>query len=161
MSTVGKPLHYKRSTFHCVVPGYVVRRGDITHGMEPVTEWLNRKQVVFGEVVKGFDILKAIEKINSITGTTSKFVMVIDCEGRNGVPLSGVGVMNNCVVIASNDVGPVVFPQIKKVQSGREVGGQHVRVYRDHRTVNVITFDQLNYFFIASLRKLKTFPLQM
>ncbi|KAK2665731.1 hypothetical protein Ddye_004305 [Dipteronia dyeriana] len=30
-STVGKPLHYKGSTFHCVVPGYVVHGGDITH----------------------------------------------------------------------------------------------------------------------------------
>ncbi|KAK2659914.1 hypothetical protein Ddye_006447 [Dipteronia dyeriana] len=32
MSIVGKPLHYKGSTFHCVVPGYVVHGGDITQG---------------------------------------------------------------------------------------------------------------------------------
>ncbi|KAK2648803.1 hypothetical protein Ddye_016292 [Dipteronia dyeriana] len=31
MSTVGKPLHYKGSTFYCVVLGYVVHGGDITH----------------------------------------------------------------------------------------------------------------------------------
>ncbi|KAK3219500.1 hypothetical protein Dsin_013470 [Dipteronia sinensis] len=30
--TVGKPLHYKGSTFHRVIPGYMVHGGDITHG---------------------------------------------------------------------------------------------------------------------------------
>ncbi|KAK3218395.1 hypothetical protein Dsin_012365 [Dipteronia sinensis] len=30
--TVGKPLHYKRSTFHRVIPGYMVHGGDNTHG---------------------------------------------------------------------------------------------------------------------------------
>ena len=43
------------------------------------TEWLDRKQVVFGEVVQGFDVLKAVDNIGSITGLTSKPVMVIDC----------------------------------------------------------------------------------
>ena len=43
------------------------------------TEWLDRKQVVFGEVVQGFDFLKAVDNISSITGLTSKPVMVIDC----------------------------------------------------------------------------------
>ncbi|KAK2638218.1 hypothetical protein Ddye_026013 [Dipteronia dyeriana] len=30
--TVGKPLHYKGSTFNCVVPEYMVFRGGITNG---------------------------------------------------------------------------------------------------------------------------------
>ncbi|KAK3206748.1 hypothetical protein Dsin_020794 [Dipteronia sinensis] len=41
-------------------------------------EWLNRKQVVFGHVVEGFDVLKAVDKIGSSSGLTSKPVMVID-----------------------------------------------------------------------------------
>ncbi|TXG73069.1 hypothetical protein EZV62_001648 [Acer yangbiense] len=40
--------------------------------MEPKTEWLDRKQVIFDEVVEGFDILKAIDKIGSSSGFTSK-----------------------------------------------------------------------------------------
>ncbi|KAK2648804.1 hypothetical protein Ddye_016293 [Dipteronia dyeriana] len=93
-------------------------------------EWLDPKKVIFSEMVEGFDVLKAIDKIASITGTTSKVVMVIDS-------------------------------RIKKVQSGREVGGQHVRAYQDNRTVYVIIVDKLNYLYATSLKKLKTFPLLM
>ncbi|TXG47719.1 hypothetical protein EZV62_027013 [Acer yangbiense] len=32
IGTVGKPLHYKGSTFHRVIPGYMVHGGDITQG---------------------------------------------------------------------------------------------------------------------------------
>ncbi|KAK2649937.1 hypothetical protein Ddye_017426 [Dipteronia dyeriana] len=42
-------------------------------------EWLYRKQVIFGQVVEGFDMLKAVDKIGSISSLTSKVVMVIDC----------------------------------------------------------------------------------
>ncbi|KAK2652988.1 hypothetical protein Ddye_012844 [Dipteronia dyeriana] len=31
INTVGKPLHYKGSTFHCIIPMYMVYGGDITH----------------------------------------------------------------------------------------------------------------------------------
>ncbi|TXG56669.1 hypothetical protein EZV62_017982 [Acer yangbiense] len=43
------------------------------------TEWLDRKQVVFGEMVNGFDVLKAVDQIGSSSNLTSKTVMVIDC----------------------------------------------------------------------------------
>ncbi|KAK3207055.1 hypothetical protein Dsin_021101 [Dipteronia sinensis] len=43
------------------------------------TEWLDRKQVVFGQLVEGFEVLKAIDKIGSSSGFTSKPIMVIDC----------------------------------------------------------------------------------
>ena len=123
IDTVGKALHYKGSTFHRVIPRYMVHGGDIIHrngtGGESIygpsfanenfvkkhigpgilsiatigktsngsqffictakTEWLDRKQVVFGEVVQGFDVLKAVDNIGSITGLTSKPIMVIDC----------------------------------------------------------------------------------
>ncbi|TXG61058.1 hypothetical protein EZV62_012421 [Acer yangbiense] len=123
IGTVGKPLHYKGSTFHRVIPGYMVHRGDITQGngtggesiygpsftdenfvkkhigpgilsmaktstlgnesqfciCTTKTEWLDRKQVVFGEMVEGFDVLKAIDQIGSSSGLPSKTVMIIDC----------------------------------------------------------------------------------
>ncbi|KAK2635017.1 hypothetical protein Ddye_029809 [Dipteronia dyeriana] len=120
---VGKPLHYKGSTFHNVVPGYVVYGGDISNenrtGGESIygptfanenfvkkhigpdilsmaktgtggndsqfiictskAEWLDCKQVVFDQMVEGFDVLKVVDKIGSISDLTSKVVMVIDC----------------------------------------------------------------------------------
>ncbi|TXG66266.1 hypothetical protein EZV62_007541 [Acer yangbiense] len=123
IGTVGKPLHYKGSTFHRVIPGYMVHGGDITQGngtggesiyspsftdgnfvkkhigpgilsmaktstlgngsqfciCTTKTEWLDRKQVVFSEMVEGFDVLKAIDQISSSSGLPSKTVMIIDC----------------------------------------------------------------------------------
>ncbi|KAK3204323.1 hypothetical protein Dsin_018369 [Dipteronia sinensis] len=43
------------------------------------TEWLDRKQVVFDQLVKGFEVLKAVDKIGSSSSFTSKSMMVIDC----------------------------------------------------------------------------------
>ncbi|KAK3221311.1 hypothetical protein Dsin_008336 [Dipteronia sinensis] len=123
ISTVGKPLHYKGSTFHRLMLEYMVYGGDITHGNgtggESIyglnfkdenlvkkhigpnilsmaktgkegnesrffictvkTEWLDRNQVILGQVFEGFDVLKAVDKIGSSSGLTSKPIMVIDC----------------------------------------------------------------------------------
>ncbi|KAK2653084.1 hypothetical protein Ddye_012940 [Dipteronia dyeriana] len=122
IDTIDKPLHYKGSIFHSVVPGYMVHGEDITNGngtggeliygptfvhenfvkkhigpgilsMAKIgtrgnesqffictskAERLNCKQVIFGQVVEGFDVLKAVDKISSISGLTTKVVMVID-----------------------------------------------------------------------------------
>ncbi|KAJ0009756.1 hypothetical protein Pint_34374 [Pistacia integerrima] len=43
------------------------------------TEWLDGKHVVFGQVVEGLDVVKAIEKVGSSSGRTSKPVVVADC----------------------------------------------------------------------------------
>ena len=43
------------------------------------TEWLNGKHVVFGQVVEGMDVVRAIEKVGSSSGRTSKPVVIADC----------------------------------------------------------------------------------
>ncbi|MGH4028878.1 peptidylprolyl isomerase [Actinomycetota bacterium Odt1-20B] len=43
-----------------------------------VTPWLDGKHVVFGEVVEGEDVVKAIEKLGSRSGSTAKKIVIDD-----------------------------------------------------------------------------------
>jgi len=43
------------------------------------TGWLDGKHCVFGSVVEGMNIVKAIEAVGSQSGQTSKPVMIADC----------------------------------------------------------------------------------
>ena len=42
------------------------------------TSHLDGKHVVFGKVVEGMDVVKAVEAVGSQSGKTSKDVMVVD-----------------------------------------------------------------------------------
>ncbi len=44
-----------------------------------VTPWLDGKHVVFGEVVEGLDVVKAVEKVGSGSGRPSSEVLITDC----------------------------------------------------------------------------------
>lgn len=44
-----------------------------------VTNWLDGKHVVFGNVSKGMEVVKAVEAVGSSGGKTSSPVVVADC----------------------------------------------------------------------------------
>ena len=119
----GKPLFFKGSKFHRIIPGFMAQGGDFTNGngtggesiygnkfedenfvvkhTKPMllsmanagpntngsqffitfaaTPWLDGRHVVFGEVIEGEDVVKALERIGSGSGKTSKEAVIADC----------------------------------------------------------------------------------
>jgi cyclophilin family peptidyl-prolyl cis-trans isomerase len=44
-----------------------------------VTDWLDGKHVVFGEVTEGYNFVKVIEGLGSKTGATKKKILIANC----------------------------------------------------------------------------------
>jgi len=119
----GKPLCYKNSPFHRIIPNFMIQGGDFTNqngsGGESIygrsfedenfkikhegqgyvsmanagpgtngsqffittikTQWLDGHHVVFGKVIKGMNVVKAIEAVGSGSGQPSKKVIISNC----------------------------------------------------------------------------------
>ena len=43
------------------------------------TSWLDGKHCVFGKVTEGMEVVRAVEKVGSQSGKTSKPVKIADC----------------------------------------------------------------------------------
>ncbi|KAF9669353.1 hypothetical protein SADUNF_Sadunf14G0098900 [Salix dunnii] len=76
IGNAGKPLHYKGSTFHRIIPNFMCQNGDFTREK---TSWLDEKHVVFGKVVNGYSVVQEMEKLRSNSGTTKEPVVVEYC----------------------------------------------------------------------------------
>jgi len=125
LGTRGKPLHFKGSSFHRVIPGFMCQGGDFTRGngtggesiygdkfedefergvvghAEPFllsmansgpntngsqfflttarTPHLDGKHVVFGKVLSGKEVVRAIEGVGSGSGKTAQPVLISNC----------------------------------------------------------------------------------
>ena len=117
-----KPLHYKNSAFHRIIPSFMAQGGDFTlgdgRGGESIygnkfqdenfklkhtkpyllsmanagpntngsqffitfkeTSWLDGRHTVFGEVLEGFDVVDALEKIGTGSGTPKKKAVIVE-----------------------------------------------------------------------------------
>ncbi|OAY64493.1 Peptidyl-prolyl cis-trans isomerase CYP21-1 [Ananas comosus] len=93
----GKPLHYKGTPFHRIIPGFMIQGGDVAQGIVSMansgpnsngsqffittvkTFWLDGEHVAFGKVIQGMDVVYAIEGgAGTYNGKPRKKVVIVD-----------------------------------------------------------------------------------
>ncbi|KAF0917159.1 hypothetical protein E2562_016955 [Oryza meyeriana var. granulata] len=86
----GKPLYYKGTTFHRIIPGFMIQGGDTTNELGRSNRLLimgyslcccyrlDGKHVVFGKVLSGMDVVYKIEAEGTQTGAPRCKVVISD-----------------------------------------------------------------------------------
>jgi cyclophilin family peptidyl-prolyl cis-trans isomerase len=72
-------MHLQRVAIYVVAPCLTFTLYCIVFLCTEETAWLDGKHVVFGQVTKGLEIVRAVEKVGSESGTTKKPVVIADC----------------------------------------------------------------------------------
>ncbi|RXI08803.1 hypothetical protein DVH24_022947 [Malus domestica] len=96
--TSRKPLHYKGSTFHRIIPSFMIQGGDFTlgdgRGGESIygdkfadenfklqhtgSGKLDGRHVVFGKVISGMDVVYKVEEVGDANGVPRSKVVITD-----------------------------------------------------------------------------------
>ncbi|GKE27988.1 peptidyl-prolyl cis-trans isomerase CYP19-4 [Tanacetum coccineum] len=87
----GKPLHFKGSKFHRIIPSFMIQGGLLsmanagknTNGSQffittVTTSWLDGKHVVFGKVLSGMDVVYKMEAEGTQSGSPKSKVTIAD-----------------------------------------------------------------------------------
>ncbi|KAL6576482.1 hypothetical protein OROHE_000263 [Orobanche hederae] len=79
----GKPLYYKGSKLHRIIPSFMIQGGDFIHGNGTGGESIygkkfNDHHVVFGKVLSGMIIVYKIEDEGTRTGKPKRNVIIAD-----------------------------------------------------------------------------------
>ncbi|KAF5193967.1 Peptidyl-prolyl cis-trans isomerase [Thalictrum thalictroides] len=73
----GKPLHFKGSKFHRIIPSFMIQGGDFTLGDDHCYR-LDGRHVVFGKVISGMDVVYKVEAEGNQSGTPKSNVIIAD-----------------------------------------------------------------------------------
>ncbi|KIM45221.1 hypothetical protein M413DRAFT_441904 [Hebeloma cylindrosporum] len=74
---------YKGSKFHRVIKDFMIQGGDFRKFIcTVVTSWLDGRHVVFGKVLEGMDIVRAIENVQKGGGDRPKVDVIIADSGE-------------------------------------------------------------------------------
>ena len=190
----GKPLTYRGSNVHRIVPGFIMQGGDFVFGNGSggesifngkkfkdekaglqlkhdkkgilsmgnsgknsntsqffitfdVTSQCDNKHVIFGEVISGFEVLDAIEKVGTSSGTPNTVVTITDCGAFHPLSTPGAGYWYDQPDSDSYQGYTPVFmvrPRIAVVAPTNIVCQKFEKIFRSTAVITTISMDDMD-----------------